>query len=285
MDEFRVVKSEMPVIEANFDEISAGLQQMLEEYKGLVVTADTLPACKSAQKELAGLRNSIETFRKEKKAEFSAPIKAFEDKCKLLVAEVEKVEAPIKDGIKFFDDARREEKKAVAEELIMNAIAEFSLSERFAPKLTVIDKYLNLTATQKEVKDDLWTRAFAIKTEQDAFESKMATLEVVVSKYKDLGLTLDNYKYQIDMGLDTSAIIMQIENDAQRITEARKPKEETKPIETTPAEEKPQEEAPAVAQQYVVDYEIVGTKEQLQSVSRFLKDFGISYTVTSQREA
>ena len=51
MEEFRVIKSEMPIIEANFDEVKANLQQMLEDYKGLVVTEDTLFACKDAQKE------------------------------------------------------------------------------------------------------------------------------------------------------------------------------------------------------------------------------------------
>lgn len=285
MKEFQILVSEQPVIEANFDEVRASLNDMLADYKGLVVTEDTLFACKDAQKELAGLRNKIEAFRKDKKAEFSAPIKAFEDKCKELVAEVEKVEAPIKEGIKVFDDKRREAKKEIALAIISEAIEEHGISERFSPELTIADKYLNLTATEKDVRDDVWQRAYALKSKQEVYEQKVSVIKSVVGKYADLGMSLEDYRYQIDMGMETTEILDLIEETAKRIREVQKPVEEVKPIDSTPKTVEPVNEASDKAQRYVVQYQIVGTKEELLSVSAFLKEHGIAYDVLSQKEA
>ena len=73
-----------------------------------------MSSCKSTQRELAGVRNKIDTYRKDKKKIFSKPIADFENQCKELISLVEKAEQPIKDGIKVFDDLKREEKRKQA---------------------------------------------------------------------------------------------------------------------------------------------------------------------------
>lgn len=102
-------KIENPVITTNFDEVKTDLETRLEAYKGLVVTEDTLSGAKNAQKELASLRVEIDNRRKEVKKSYNKPLEEFENKCKELIALVEATEQPIKEGIKTFDDMRREE--------------------------------------------------------------------------------------------------------------------------------------------------------------------------------
>jgi ElaB/YqjD/DUF883 family membrane-anchored ribosome-binding protein len=87
--QLQVLKQELPVIEFNFDEIKAALTEKLTEYSNLVVTEETVPGCKSSQKELSTIRRKLDDYRKEVKKEVKKPIDAFEDQCKELIGMVE----------------------------------------------------------------------------------------------------------------------------------------------------------------------------------------------------
>ena len=65
--EVKILKEQLPVIQINFDEMKLALSETLKDYKGIVVTEETLPTCKTTQRELAGVRNKIDTYRKDKK--------------------------------------------------------------------------------------------------------------------------------------------------------------------------------------------------------------------------
>ena len=167
MEDIKILKESLPVIKINFDELKLALTEILESYKGIVVTEDSLSSCKSTQRELAGVRNKIDTYRKDKKKILSKPIADFENQCKELISLVEKAEQPIKDGIKVFDDLKREEKRKQALELIEEVATEQELNEKYASRLEVLDRYCNLIAKSSEVKDDLTSRAMTLKVEQD----------------------------------------------------------------------------------------------------------------------
>ncbi|WP_405379363.1 DUF1351 domain-containing protein, partial [Phascolarctobacterium sp.] len=143
-----------PIIVINYETLKAELEKSLEEYKGLIVTEDTLAGCKAAQKELASLRVKIDTYRKDKKKELEKPIKSFEAQCKELISLVERVELPIKDGIQVFDDQKRAEKRQQAQTIAAEVAAASGLNEKYTAKLDVLDKYTNLTATAKAVRED-----------------------------------------------------------------------------------------------------------------------------------
>ena len=107
MEDIRIINEVMPVIEVNFEEVKKALAETLTKYENIVVTEETLSGCKATQKELAGVRTKIDTYRKDKKKALSEPIIAFENQCKELIALIEKAEQPIKDGIKVFDDKKK----------------------------------------------------------------------------------------------------------------------------------------------------------------------------------
>ena len=95
--EFTVKKEVLPVIQINFKEMKAALEETLTEYDGIVVTEQSLSTCKGKQRDLASLRVKIDNYRKDKKKELSRPIKAFEDQCKELISLIEKAEQFIMD--------------------------------------------------------------------------------------------------------------------------------------------------------------------------------------------
>lgn len=289
--DIQVKEFQAPKIVINYETLKAELQQGLENYRGLVVTEETLAGSKAAQKELASLRVKIDSYRKEKKKELETPIKAFEAQCKELIALVDSVEKPIKEGIKVFDDQKREAKRQQALELIKEVAAEFGLNEKYTAKLDVVDKYMNLTATVKAVREDLETRAFALQVEQSREAERLEILNSVLTSENarlNTKLQLSLWQRDIDTDTPTSVIIEKIKAQAAVVYEAEnKP---TEPVKEQPQAEIPQQqettpEAPQPEKQYAATYRVVGTVEELRSVSRFMKEHGISYEVLDQREA
>ena len=225
------VNKQLPIIKANFDEVKESLNQSLEKYKGIIVTEESLQDCKKTQQDLSKVRNSIEGFRKSVKKDMEVPIKEFEAKCKELVGLIGEVEQPIKDGITIFDNKRREEKKIKALEFIKESIAKHGLDEKRAIKLTVIDKYLNLSASGKSVKEDIEQRALMLLQEQD---KELGVIQVINGTIKAVNegintkLKIDDFKTLIEMNTPVAKIIEEIHKRAERIKEAEKPKEEIK---------------------------------------------------------
>lgn len=278
------------VVTANFDEVKNALSEQLREYENLVVTEGTLSGAKTAQKELAGLRNDIEAKRKEVKKAYTKPLDEFERKCKELVALVEQVEAPIKEGIKVFDDARREEKRKTAEELIKIVVAEAELEEKFAKRLDVTDRYLNLTITPLEVRTDLEARATALMVEQRAEHERIDILENVIrtgNQRIKAKISLDTFKWDIENGVPTGTVISKINAMIESIYQSEnapkpEPKEEPKEEPNPEPKEEPKAEPVKDTSFYEATLKITGSREELISVSNFLKTNGIRYEVVNQ---
>lgn len=282
------VNKQLPVITMNFDEIKANLIENMEKYKGLVVTEDGLKDCRATQKDLAGLRNQIDSYRKDVKKEMEKPIKEFEGKCKELINLIEEVEKPIKLGITEFDNKRREEKKDKALEIINEAIENYKLEEKYSRELTVLDKYLNLSASQKSVVEDIEQRAALLKQQQNADRAKAemlkATIETTleaINKTIKTPLEYKDFERYIECGWDIARIVREINNQAELVRKAEQPKEE--PKKEVPAEvisNTPEvKELKKDESLYFVDVHVEHNFEAIQALSKFLKDNGYKYEV------
>ena len=65
--EVKILKEQLPVIRINFEEMKSALTETLKDYKGIVVTEETLPTCKTTQRELASVRRRLITIEKTRK--------------------------------------------------------------------------------------------------------------------------------------------------------------------------------------------------------------------------
>ena len=299
--EFTVKKEVLPVIQINFKEMKTALEETLTEYEGIVVTEQSLTTCKGKQRDLASLRVKIDNYRKDKKKELSRPIKAFEDQCKELIGLIEQAEQPIKEGIKTFDDKKRDSKRLHAIELAKEVAEEYGLNEKHADRLEILDKYCNLTAKSNEVREDLISKAMALKVEQDReLELIEIIKDTIESENEKINLKMEfkDFEKYISIGMTAREVIGEIKNRAERIYAAENPPE-PEPI-PEPIQEPVPELAPEPIQQpepikpmmpeeieestYYAVYKIVGKIEELRSVSSFLKQNNIQYTVTDQDE-
>lgn len=295
------VNTQLPVIKTNFEEVKESLIVNLEKYKGIVVTEENQKDCKAMQKELAGLRNQMDTERKAIKKQVEAPIKKFDTDVKELVGIITEIEKPIKEGIKVFDDRRKEEKRKFADVKIFEICQKLGLEKKYADQLTVLDKYLNLSASAKSVVEDIEQRAEALKQQQNMDKCKLellkgsieTTLEAVNETIKT-PLKFETFEKFIDMGWDAARIIREINERAAQIRQTEKAAEEmaTKRIE----EEKQKEEvqipmdlnpkAPEVPKEvkedeprFYVDVYVESDYERIQALSKYLQANGYKYEV------
>ena len=296
-----IVNTQLPVIKTNFEEVKESLIVNLEKYKGIVVTEENQKDCKAMQKELAGFRNQIDTERKAIKKQVEAPIKKFDTDVKELVGIITEIEKPIKEGIKVFDDRRKEEKRKFADVKIFEICQKLGLEKKYADQLTVLDKYLNLSASAKSVVEDIEQRAESLKQQQNMDKCKLellkgsieTTLEAVNETIKT-PLKFETFEKFIDMGWDAARIIREINERAAQIRQAEKAAEEmaTKRIE----EEKQKEEvqipidlkpkAPEVPKEvnkdepmFFVDVYVESDYERIQALSKYLQANGYKYEV------
>jgi hypothetical protein len=286
--EVKILKEQLPVIQINFEEMKNALSETLAYYEGIVVAEDNLGECKEAQKELAGVRVKIDNYRKDKKKELSKPIIEFENQCKELIKLVEIVEKPIKDGIKIFDNKRREEKKLIAERIIKEVLAEYELNEKYAARLTIDERYCNLSIKEIEVKNDVEAKAMALKVEQNSEEELIEIIKDVIDSENERinrKIKFDDFQRYIDRGMSAKEVIAEIRLAANRIYEAENPKQEPviEPI-IEPTIQPAINEIEPIEQMYYASYKITGTHGQLLAVSKFLKNNKIEYEVTDQGE-
>lgn len=96
------------VINWNRDAVSALLDSVLNQYKGLVVREEDVPAIKSEMAVLNKLAERLDTSRKDIKRQISAPVTEFEDDVKVMTARVLEVRAGLDAQVKEFERRDRE---------------------------------------------------------------------------------------------------------------------------------------------------------------------------------
>ena len=295
------INKQLPVITMNFEEVKASLVENMEKYKGIIVTEESLKDCKATQKDLAGLRNKLDTYRKDVKKEMEKPIKAFESDCKELIGLIAEVEAPIKSGILEFDNKRKEEKRKFADIKIFEICQKLNLEKKYADQLTVLDKYLNLSASAKSVVEDIEQRAEALKQQQNMDKVKAEMIKAnIESALETVNLTLKtqleykDFEKYLALGWDGPRIVREINERAAQIRQAEKAAEEmaTKrieeekqkeevqiPMDLKPKAPEPPKEVKEDEPRFYVDIYVESDYERIQALSKYLQANGYKYEV------
>jgi hypothetical protein len=293
--DIEIKKEQLPVIQINFEEMKQALNEKLGEYKGIVVTDESLSLCKTDQKDLSKIKRTIDAYRKDKKKELSVPITEFESQCKQLIGLVEKVEKPIKEGIQVFDDKKREEKKQKALDIIYEAIQEHGLNKKYAAKINVLPKYMNLTTTIKSIKEDVDQRCSMLVAAQEKEEELIQAIKTTIEHENttiNTKLSFEEFQNLINMNFPLPKIIQRINQMAEKIRKAEMPKEEPKeipkqqapePIKDIPVVSKPVETPIPTTKQpeplYFVTFKIISNVNQTRNLGEYLRDNKYIYEV------
>lgn len=212
------------IITYNYEFVKKCVELKAQQYAGIIVTDDNLKQAKQDRNNLASARVAIDEFRKAKKKEMSVNIDLMEKQCKELISIIEGVEKPLQAGIDVYDNEKREKRRQQALKFIQTTADSLGLRPEYASRLVVKDFYLNLTGTQKEVKEDINKEGLALKTEQDKHDADIQTIHTVVESVNNSLSTKLDAKEFIDAlkNYSVSVIVDYINKHADQLKEIEK---------------------------------------------------------------
>lgn len=100
------------VLEANFEEVEAQLRELMQPYEKLVLREEDISEGKNTLARIRRVEKAIDDYRKAIKKDFSAPLVAFEEKCKRLTAVCYESETNLSEQINKYAEQKRQEKLA-----------------------------------------------------------------------------------------------------------------------------------------------------------------------------
>ena len=189
MDLLEAQISSKGTIECNFKDVADQVTKMLEEYKGIIVTEDTLKISKKDIAELRKIKTSIEDARKEVKKKWMLPYTDFEAKCKGLTGQVDECIDELNSQVKVFEDKQATEKRNIIIQLYNETIGEYS---EFLPlPLIFKDSWLNKSTKEKDIVYDMSEKKTKIISELTVIRSLNSEIEdELLDVYKRTGNNL-----------------------------------------------------------------------------------------------
>lgn len=281
-------------IETNFEEIKVALAAGLEEYKGMVFTAESQPEAKRTVASLRKLKKAMNDRRIEIKKTFMAPYTNFEAQVKELDKLIDEPIDFISGQIEEFERRRVEAKKAMICEIYTGIMAEHGTVMEYLPLDRIYDsRWENSTTTQKAITE-------AITAHVEHVEKDLDTIRAMESEFEDKGLA----KYRATLELSDAITAMnqyqkqkeeilrrqaeeeqrKAEEEARRAAEEEQRKaalvhEEPVVPEVVPdvALEEEKEVRSATAPEGTVRYEVVADPFQIAQLEAAMREYGIKF--------
>ena len=281
-------------IETNFEEIKVALAAGLEEYKGMVFTAESQPEAKRTVASLRKLKKAMNDRRIEIKKTFMAPYTNFEAQVKELDKLIDEPIDFISGQIEEFERRRVEAKKAMICEIYTGIMAEHGTVMEYLPLDRIYDsRWENSTTAQKAITE-------AITAHVEHVEKDLDTIRAMESEFEDKGLA----KYKATLELSDAITAMnqyqkqkeeilrrqaeeeqrKAEDEARRAAEEEQRKatlvhEEPAAPEVVPDVALEEEKAvrSATAPEGTVRYEVVADPFQIAQLEAAMREYGIEF--------
>ena len=272
-------------IETNFEEIKAVLAAGLEEYKGMVFTAESQPEAKKTVASLRKLKKVMNDRRIEIKKTFMVPYTNFEAQVKELDKLIDEPINFISGQIEEFERKRVETKKSLIHKIYTGIITEHDAVMEYLPLDRIYDsRWENTTTTQKAI-------AEAIAAHVEHVEKDLATIRTMESEFEDKGLA--KYKATLELS-DAIGIMNQYQKQKEEILRRQAEEEQRKAEEKArkaaeverKADEAVQEELVAVKEDKFVEpkpatdaitYEIIADPFQIVQLESAMREYDIKF--------
>ena len=266
-------------IETNFEEIKVALAAGLEEYKGMVFTAESQPEAKRTVASLRKLKKAMNDRRIEIKKTFMAPYTNFEAQVKELDKLIDEPIDFISGQIEEFERRRVEAKKAMICEIYTGIMAEHGTVMEYLPLDRIYDsRWENSTTTQKAITE-------AITAHVEHVEKDLDTIRAMESEFEDKGLA----KYRATLELSDAITAMNLYQKQKEEILRRQAEEDQRkaalvheePVvpEVVPDVALEEEKAvrSATAPEGTVRYEVVADPFQIAQLEAAMREYGIKF--------
>ncbi len=285
MTEFRITSDlaaiRQQVITANFEEVRSWLDENLEPYRNLAVTADGISTAKAYRANIRKVRDRIDGCRKEAKAAALAAYAPFEERCKELTGLCEEAANALDVQIKDFEQREAEAKIARIHEEYDN-LADEEIREYLPWGCVNNPKWGNKGYSFDDAVDEIAAAIQRVKNDIIAIRENGG---------EDTAYLLDFYKQHRDLSATirkASELMTMRKREEQREREEaeRRAAREREAIAETKNEIEvedhavaipPKPEAVAQSELVTIDFRVTCTKKQLTALGEYMKENGIKY--------
>jgi hypothetical protein len=253
-----VVKQQNGVIQCNFEEMKAYLQNRLAQYDGVLFTEDTKADAKKTVANLRKEKKALIDRVKEVKEEYMKPFNEFYAEAVEVIEMYDKPINFINEQVEEYEKKRIEEKKAYIKELYDEFVGNSDVAEYLPLEKIYNPKWENATTNRKAICTELTNYVDNARLAVASIKAMHSDAEEIALKmYKE---TLDTTKcilYINDHEKTKAEILAREQERVRREEEERIRREERERIE---AERKAQEEKEAIIQ--VAQEEIQKAREE-----------------------
>lgn len=264
--ELKVIDQKIGSLEINFDELKEQLDFQLERFKGFVVTENNIPEAKDTRARLNKVEKQLDDRRKEFKKEIMKPYTVVEEKIKILTGMISDVTNVIDTQLKTFEEKEKEIKKNEVINLwLAKDYKKVSLEQIWS------EKWLNKTVTLKQVEKEIDENIVKI-------ESDLNSIQVLVVDDEEKVLALQS-KYLVSLDLQRVLYDYQQEEERKKfLSSVKQNVVEDEPVrDSVNIQEKEATQTEEDKPTYLLQFEVVGTEDEIMKLSQFLKANNYKY--------
>ena len=274
----------VPEIKWNNEELKAAIAEKMEEYKGLVLTEETISEGKKDRANLNKLRGAIDDERKRVKKLCMEPCNRFEKEVKEVLALVDEQISAIDIQIKEVEQIKREEKRKAVQKLFES----IGFQKFVTLEMIWDEKWLNasvaLSKVENQMKETMYRIGEEVGTISRLPEFSFEAMEVYK---KTLDLTQAIKKGQeladIQKRKEEALARQKVEEERRKAEEAAAGKESENPEEAADTHDAPKKaeendytrvvSAPVMR----IDFRVWGTKEQILALRDYMKQNNLKF--------
>lgn len=270
----------LPAVVWNYEEVKAGVEQALDQYKDRVYTADMIGGAKADRAGLNKLADAIAAKRREMKARYLEPYTAFEAQCKEIEVMIAQVSGQIDVQVKEYENAEKEAKRKEIANYYSEAGAQ--IVDQVPADAIFNPKWLNKTYRMESIKAEIDAVVSRILESMETIRSSCgqdaaACLETYLHGGLDLAAAIRKHQALEKVRRDEAAREEQKAREAmpQRLADLRSSLTGEPVQKPAPVVQAPQEAAQPV---HHVDFRVYYTsKAQLMGLRQYMMDNGIRY--------
>lgn len=270
----------LPAVVWNYEEVKAGVEKALKQYKSRAYTPQTITGAKADRAALNKLAEAMAVKRREMKAYYLKPYIAFEAQCKEIEGTIAQVSGQIDTQVKEYENTEKEAKRAEIATYYSEAGAQIvdqvPLDAVFNPK------WLNKTYRMETIKAEIDATVARILESMETIRSSCgqdvaACLETYLHGGLDLAAAIRKHQALEKVRRDEAAREQQKAREAmpQRLADLRSSLTGEPVQKVAPVVQAPQEAAQPAQH---VDFRVYYTsKAQLMGLRQYMMDNGIKY--------
>ena len=266
----------------NKDVLDQAIEAFISKYEGIVVTEETLKDAKDSKAKVNALKKALEDKRKEQKRLYNEPLNKFEKEIKANVEKLDQVYQSINEGVKFFEEQKREERKKEIEA----KIAEISELNGVDPQTVEFRKsWLNATPSMAKKTEEIVEavqKQKRINKDVQAIQEYCLKLNLPATRYIEIARDFDYWEAKKAVDADHEHLMQQKEAErAAKQAEVERQKEQLVEV----GDKQVDSETGEVVQEFqIVSFKLKGTKKDLDNLAMMIQNSAIEVLEASERE-